>query len=194
MFEYIRGKLASSSPNKAIVDVQGVGYSILIGLSSFGRLPALGQEVQFFISPVIREDAHLLFGFLTTDERDLFEKLNQVSGIGPKTAMAFLGHLSIESLEEAIQQGNSTLLSKVPGIGKKTAERVIIDLRDKIQVTKTAPKATVPGRGVATDAIGALLNLGYPLAKAQQAVQSVMGDQNKDLDLSRLITAALRII
>ncbi len=193
MFEYIRGKLASSSPTKAIVDVNGVGYSILIGLSSFGRLPPLGQEVQFFISPVIREDAHLLFGFLTTDERDLFEKLNQVSGIGPKTAMAFLSHLSIESLEEAIQHGNSTLLSKVPGIGKKTAERVIIDLRDKMQVVKSAPKTTVPGRGVATDAIGALLNLGYPLAKAQHAVQTVMGE-SKEMDLGRLITAALRVM
>lgn len=193
MFEYIRGKLALAAPNKAVVDVQGVGYSILIGLSSFGRLPHLGQDVQFFISHIVREDAQLLFGFLTTEERDLFEKLNQVNGIGPKTAMAFLGHLSIEALEEAIQQGNSSLLSKVPGIGKKTAERVIIDLRDKVQGIKAPAKVIVPGRGVATDAIGALINLGYPLAKAQQAVQRVM-EGSKDMDLGRLITAALRII
>ncbi|MBS0615372.1 MAG: Holliday junction branch migration protein RuvA [Verrucomicrobia bacterium] len=193
MFEYIRGKLALASPNKAVIDVHGVGYSILIGLSSFGRLPQLGQEVQFFISPVIREDAHLLFGFLTTEERDLFEKLNQVNGIGPKIAMAFLGHLSIEALQEAIQQGNSSLLSKVPGIGKKTAERVIIDLRDKVQGVKAPTKTVAPGQGVATDAIGALLNLGYPLPKAQQAIQKIMSE-SKDLDLGRLIAAALRVI
>lgn len=197
MFEYIRGKLMAALPTKAIVDVGGAGYAILIALNTYSRLPQLGQEALFYVAPIIREDAHLLYGFLTQTERDLFEKLNLVSGIGPKTAVALIGHMEITDLQMAILQGNTLLLSKVPGIGKKTAEILIVEMRDKIKNDKTLSISSLDvqnSKGAITDAISALVNLGYHPIQAQKAVKKVVNSEEKEPELGRLITLALKVM
>ena len=197
MYEFIRGKLVVSSPLKAIVDVNGIGYSIAVGLNTYSHLPQVGGEVLLYISFVVREDAHTLYGFLTLAEREFFEKLTQISGIGPKTASALLGHLDLVDLQMAILHGNVALISKSPGIGKKTAERLIVEMRDKIKQDKTVQVSSLePGqvRGVVGDAISALINLGYHPIEAQKAVKKISEGLPKDPDLGRLITAALKVL
>jgi len=197
MFEFIRGKLAIGALNKAVVDVGGIGYAVLIALNTYARLPQIGQEVLFYVSPVIREDAHLLYGFLTQDERDLFEKLTLISGIGPKTAIALIGHMEIADLQMAILHENIALLSKVPGIGKKTAERLVIEMRDKIKNEKSTSLSVLDPespKGTIADAISALVNLGYHPMQAQKAVKKAVGEGQDEPELGRLITLALRSI
>lgn len=189
MFEYIKGKLTESSPMKAIVDISGLGYRILIPLSNYAKLPQLGQEVLLYLSPIIREDAHTLYGFLTRHERDLFEKFTNISGIGPKTALALIGHMDISQLQFAISQSNISALCKIPGIGKKTAERLIIEMRDKIKGQDIPHEGP---QGTAFDAISALINLGYQPAHAQKAIKSALGSVKDEPDLPSLITLALR--
>jgi Holliday junction DNA helicase RuvA len=199
MFEYIRGKLVGAAPNKAVVEVHGIGYGILIALNTYGRLPQVGQDVMFYVAPVVREDAHLLYGFLTQGERELFEKFTQVSGIGPKTALALIGHMEITDLQMAIMHGNISLLSKVPGIGKKTAERLVIEMRDKVTASSSTSlmAADIDGaKGVVADAISALVNLGYHPINAQKAVKQALGEKSNKSEpqLGQLITLALRNI
>ncbi len=194
MYEFIRGKLVSSTALRAIVDVNGIGYSISVGLNTYSRLPQLEEEVVLYLSFVVREDSHTLYGFLTLAEREFFEKLTNISGIGPKTAIALLGHIDLVDLQMAILHGNIALISKSPGIGKKTAERLIVEMRDKIKQDKTHPTSSEPGqkRGVIGDAISALINLGYHPIEAQKAVKKVTIDPSKEPDLGKLITSALK--
>ena len=191
MYEYLKGKLVESAPGRITLDIGGVGYSILIPLNNYSKLPQTGSEIFFYILQVIREDAHTLFGFLTRGERELFKKLNDVSGIGPKTALALIGHMEASDLQIAISQGNLSLLCKVPGIGKKTAERLIVDLRDAIKKTSLADiKGASP---LTSDALNALVNLGYNPLHAQKAIHEVMKNV-QNVDLPKLITEALRCI
>lgn len=192
MFEFIRGKLVSALPHRAVVDAHGIGYGIGIALSTFPKLPPIGQEVFFYLSPIIREDQHLLYGFLTQSERDLFDKINLISGIGPKTSIALLGHLEITDLQMAVLHSNVALLSKVPGIGKKTAERLVIELRDKVKNVDLSTSTPDTAKGVVADALSALANLGYHPIQAQKAIRKVLEGKEKEPDLSSLITAALR--
>ncbi len=193
MFEYIKGLLTASSPQYAVVDVGGIGYKFLIPLRTYAHLPAVGKEAIFYISAVVREDSHRLFGFLTIYERDLFEKLIEISGVGPKTGLAILGHMEISDLQMAVSCGNAALLSKVPGIGKKTAERLLIDLRDQFKNIPSQAPATSLG-GTAADALNALINLGYHPVRAQKAIQTVVKESGDTLDLSKMITSALRLV
>jgi holliday junction DNA helicase RuvA len=191
MLEYIKGKLIEASPIKAIVDINGLGYKLLISLNTYAKIPPLGKEVCLFISTVIREDSHKLFGFLTRAERDLFEKLTDVSGVGPKTALALIGHMEIGDLQRAITSDNIPLLCKIPGVGKKTAERLVIDLRDKVKnLDESGPQAKP--QGSVADAINALINLGYTTQRAQKAIQTVLDKSPVEPPLSELITLALR--
>lgn len=198
MFEYIKGILVSLQPHKAVVDVHGVGYLLHIPLSAFSAMPPIGQEITFYISSVIREDSHKNFGFLSAEERDLFEKISTVSGIGPKTALALIGHLDANTLESAITTANSTLLSKIPGIGKKTAERLIVELRDKVlKGLKKLPLPSAPKQSLSpedqtvNDALSALMNLGYNSLQAQQAIKKAMKNYEELPELSALIRTAL---
>jgi holliday junction DNA helicase RuvA len=194
MFDYIRGKLTHAAPSKCTVDLNGMGYRLLISLSTYGKLPSVGHEVLLYLTMVIREDVHTLFGFLTSGERDLFEKLNEVNGIGPKTSLTLLGHMEIPDLLLTISRADIAALSKVPGIGKKTAERLIVELRDKCQKELDLFSAgTVPtARGISADAISALINLGYNAVHAQKAVKNALGTESEqEADLSKLITRAL---
>lgn len=200
MYEYIKGTLIEATPLKTVLDVQGVGYCLLIPFNHFSKLPALGSIVTFYISFVVREDSHRLYGFLTQHERDLFENLLDVSGVGPKTSLSLVGHMEIHDLQTAISQGNTQLICKIPGIGKKTAERLVVDLRDKIKKgmnqsedkqllsTKTEKNEAI------ADAISALINLGYNNAQAQKAIKAALEKLPSEPELAKLITAALRCI
>jgi Holliday junction DNA helicase RuvA len=198
MFEYIKGTLTESTPNKVTLETHGVGYLLFIPLNNFAKLPSLGTALILYVSTVIREESHKNYGFLTREERNLFESLIDVSGIGPKTGLALLGHLEINDLQFAISQGNATLLSKIPGIGKKTAERLIVEMRDKVNKLgdklPSHPLSQSGEQGVIADAISALIHLGYNPAQAQKAVKSSLPKNDQEPQLAQLITAALRCI
>src|SRR5258708_3770784 len=121
MYEYIKGTLIEASVSKVVVDIHGVGYRLFIPFNNYAKLPALGSPTCFFVTTIIREDAHKLFGFSNLHERELFEQFIEVSGIGPKTALALVGHLELRDLQNAISQSNVAAVCKIPGIGKKTA-------------------------------------------------------------------------
>lgn len=199
MYEYIKGTLIEATLTKATVDVNGLGYCLLIPFNNYSKLPAPGATVTLFASFVVREDSQKLFGFLTRHERDLFESVIEVSGIGPKTGLALVGHMDINDLQAAIRQGNSQVICKIPGIGKKTAERLIIEMRDKIKKgidhSSSQQFHGIEGeQGVVADAISALINLGYNSAQAQKAVKTAVSKTQGDPELAKLITAALRSI
>lgn len=194
MIEYIKGILIESSPLKTVLELNGIGYKILIPLSNYAKLPSIGKQVCLFISSVIREDSHRYFGFLTEEERDLFETLIEISGIGPKTALALLGHLEPTDLQIAVSQSDLTGICKVPGIGKKTAERLIVEMRDKVQKNSTlfSLPSSKSEPTLAGDALRALVNLGYQPLPAQKAVKSAIDEGNQETDLGKIITSALR--
>ncbi len=145
------------------------------------------------MAPVIREDGHTLYGFLTVDEKNLFHNLTAISGIGPKTAVAILGHVDVTDFQLAVLQANSPLLSKIPGVGKKTAERLIIELKDKFQnIPRSDTNPSVKGGSVVADTISALANLGYHPLEVQKTIKKILHEQAKEPSLSELITLALR--
>lgn len=197
MFEYIKGKLTEASLLKVTVEANGIGYGLLIPLSNYAKLPSLGQEILLYCSLVIREDSHRLFGFLTQREKELFGTLTEVSGIGPKTALALIGHMDISDLQAAISRSDIALLSKIPGIGKKTAERLIVELRDKVknftELSTTSSDSGASGRPrLVSDAVSALINLGYNPMHADKAVKNALTHAADEPDLATLITSALR--
>lgn len=195
MFEYFRGKLTLATPTKAVIDIGGIGYAIHISLKTYQKLPQIGTELFIYVAPVIREDEHILFGFLTIEEKNLFHHLTSVSGVGPKTAVTILGNVDVLDFQLAVMQGNAALLSKIPGIGKKTAERLVMELKDKFQgVSQTTLNSNISlsHGSIASDAVSALINLGYHPLDAQKRVKKTQEAQSKELSLSELITSALR--
>jgi holliday junction DNA helicase RuvA len=198
MYEYIKGTLTESTITKATIETHGLGYCLLIPFNNYAKLPQLGTMVTLYTSFVVREDSQKLYGFLSRHERDLFESLIEVSGIGPKTGLALVGHMEVQDLQAAISQGNVQVICKIPGIGKKTAERLIIEMRDKIKKGMDKSLSTHPlqevEKGVVVDAISALINLGYNSAQAQKAIKTAVSKTQGEPELAKLITAALRII
>ncbi len=195
MYAFIKGKLVEITFEKAIVEVGGLGFEIHIPFTTAAKLPHRGSEVLFYTTLIVREDSHRLFGFLTLAERTRFELLSTISGIGPKTALTLVGHIEQEAFERAIATSDIKSLCKVPGIGKKTAERLILEMRDKLKKSLgDLPLAThgEPQNTLAADAISALVNLGYPAIKAQRAVQKVLESDKEKLELTQLITETLR--
>lgn len=189
MYEYLKGYIHHIDALVAIVDIEGIGYKIHIPSKTYLEPLSLKEKHLFFIAEVIREDAHTLYGFLEKEERDLFLRISSVSGIGPKTALCLISHLGINTFYEAILLGNALTLSKVPGIGKKTAERLIIEMKDKIKGKNTISiRSSNP---LASDALSALINLGHDPKKAQNALQSVL-TKEEELDLGSIIKQALR--
>lgn len=196
MYESIRGTLKDKNPNQAIVECGGLAYRLVTPLSTYTRLPVCETAVSLFLSQVIREDAHTLYAFIQKEERDLFETLLTISGIGPKTAAAIIGHMDVAAFQRAISNSDIRLLSKMPGIGKKTAERLVIEMRDKFKGKSKMAMAPISSgnNDLTSDAINALMNLGYHVMNAQQAVQEAMKTNPEETDLGRIITAALRQI
>jgi Holliday junction DNA helicase RuvA len=169
MIAHLRGILISRHPNQAIVEAGGVGYDVTISVPTFSDLPALGTEVALHIHTHVREDALALFGFLRAEEKQLFERLIQVSGIGPKLAITILSGMQVADMVGAIRSGDIARLTRIPGIGKKTAERMVLELRDKLESfgeTMAAPAASP----VEEDVLSALVNLGYQRPAAEKAL------------------------
>lgn len=173
MIAYLRGELLERTPASVVLNVQGVGYEVLVPVSTFSQLPAVGATVELRIHTHVREDAIQLFGFLTAVEKSLFEKLITVSGIGPRLALSILSGVQPGDLVTAIRQSNLTRLTAIPGVGKKTAERVVVELRDKLDghaVEIASAPTAAPLTTAAEDVLSALVNLGYNRAIAEKAV------------------------
>ena len=174
MIAHLRGKLLSKKPDQAIVDVGGVGYDITISIPAFADLPAAGSEVTLHIHTHVREDVIALYGFLRLAEKHLFEKLITVSGIGPKLAITILSGMGADEMVSSIRGNDVARLTRIPGIGKKTAERMVLELRDKLpQPTADTPETSPTINGVAEDVISALVNLGYQRAIAEKVLSTI---------------------
>jgi Holliday junction DNA helicase RuvA len=172
MIGRLSGLIADKSPPQVILDVHGVGYEVEVPMSTFCDLPAVGQPVTLLTHQVVREDAHLLFGFLTPEERSTFRLLVKISGIGPRTALAVLSGMSVSDLAGAIARQEAGRLQKVPGIGKKTAERLLLELKDKLTGTIGAAPHAVIGDAQA-DIAQALIALGYNEKEAAAAMKQL---------------------
>ena len=198
MIAHLRGKLLSKKANKVLVDVAGVGYEVSIPVSTFYELGGIGSDVSLHVYTHVREDILALYGFRTDREKALFEKFLTVSGVGPKMAIAILSGLEMDELIPALRSGNLTLLTHIPGVGRKTAERLVLELREKLQdmVLPGAAAAPLPTpaselTGVDGDVLSALVNLGYARPAAEAAVREVRRE-NPGADLEQLLRASLR--
>jgi holliday junction DNA helicase RuvA len=194
MIAHLRGKLLAKHPNQAIVEAAGVGYDVTISVPTFSDLPAPGSEVALHIHTHVREDALALYGFLRPSEKVLFEKLLTVSGIGPKLAITILSGMAADEMVGAIRGNDVARLTRIPGIGKKTAERMVLELRDKLPQAAPATITTAPPvSAVEEDVLSALVNLGYQRAVAEKALElSVKGGKGGSFDvLFRSALAAL---
>ena len=178
MIAQLRGTLADKRPNQVLVDVGGVGYLVHIPVSTFYALGDLHSNVTLLIHTQVREDAISLYGFLSSREKHLFELLISASGVGPVLALKILSGMSVDDLVPAIRKGDLARLTRIPGVGRKTAERMVVELRDKLAAMET-PEATrqpVATTGAAADVVSALLNLGYEQRVAEQAVELAAKD------------------
>lgn len=187
MIGRIRGELVEKNPPQLLVLAAGVGYEIDVPMSTFYNLPKVGETVTLLTHLVVREDAHLLYGFLTPNERAAFRQLLKVSGVGPKVALSVLSGLSVEDLAAAVGSDDAARLTRIPGIGKKTAERLVLELRDKLPVAVTLSKTTSPHSG---DVINALTGLGYNEREAQAAAKQLA----PDLPIADAIRQALKLL
>jgi Holliday junction DNA helicase RuvA len=179
MITFLDGRLISALPTQAVIDVNGLGYEVFIPLSSYDKLPAVGQPIRILTHLAVREDAHLLYGFMTSAERDLFRLLvNNVSGIGPKLALAVLSGMSVTHFKSAVVNSDLAAISKISGLGKKTAERIVLELKDKLGVAAaweaaSAAHAPTPEQEQANEAVLALIALGYKQIEAHKAVRDL---------------------
>jgi holliday junction DNA helicase RuvA len=191
MIAHLRGKLLAKHPNQVIVETAGVGYDVTISVPTFSELPDVGAEVALHIHTHVREDALALYGFLRSSEKLLFEKLITVSGIGPKLAITILSGMAADEMVGAIRGNDVARLTRIPGIGKKTAERMVLELRDKLPEAASATVVAVPASSaVEEDVLSALVNLGYQRPAAEKALATlVKGGPSKSFD--QLFRAAL---
>ncbi|MEP7014158.1 MAG: Holliday junction branch migration protein RuvA [Verrucomicrobiota bacterium] len=199
MITFLSGKLMTALPTQAVVDVNGIGYEVLIPLSSYDKLPAVGQPIHILTHLAVREDAHILYGFMSPLERDLFRLLvNNVSGIGPKLALAVLSGMSVTNFKAAVVNSDITALSKISGLGKKTAERIVLELKDKLGVAAaweaaTAAHAPTAEQGQANEAVLALIALGYKQVDAHKAVRELQ-EKGEAKSAEELVKLALKRI
>jgi Holliday junction DNA helicase RuvA len=185
----IRGELVEKNFPQVILSCSGVGYEINVPMSTFYPLPRTGEEVTLLTHLVVREDAHLLFGFLTAGERTAFRQLLKISGVGPKVALSVLSGMSVDDLSAAVAAEDASRLTKIPGIGKKTAERLVLELRDKLPKVLPAARTGAPDPlAESADVLNALLGLGYNEREAQAAVKQLP----PDLQIADAIRQALK--
>jgi len=201
MIAYLSGKLLEKEANLIIIDVGGVGYEVIIPLSTFYDLGEIGEDVSLRIYTYVREDVFQLFGFKTIRERELFLLLISVSGIGPKSAITALSGMSAEEIIGAIRQNNLARLNSIPGVGKKTAERLVIELRDKIaklsalssEEMKSEGIPQISGDDVYDDAISALINLGYQRNAAEKALKQAI-QEGTEMSVQKLLRRSLQLL
>jgi holliday junction DNA helicase RuvA len=200
MIAFLEGVLAEALPTQVVVNVQGVGYHVLIPLSSFERLPAVGTKVKILTHLVVREDAQVLYGFGTTGERDLFRLLlHHVTGVGPKLALAVLSGMSVEMFKAAVVAGDIASISRISGLGKKTAERIVLELKDKVGVAAEWEAASAANRPsprdqAVHDAVLALISLGYKQVEAHKAVKKILDNTAEQPEAEDLVRRALKIL
>lgn len=176
MIGSIKGRLLEKNPPQILVETNGVGYEIDVPMSTLYNLPDIGAEVFLYTHYVVREDAELLFGFSTKAERSLFRLLIRISGIGPKIALSILSGISASILAQAVSQAEPGLLTRIPGVGKKTAERIVLELKGKIDTVVGSADSQTPTSGAKADIISALVSLGYSEREALQAVKGLAAD------------------
>lgn len=198
MISFLQGKLVDALPTSVTVNVNGVGYDVLIPLSSFDKLPQPGGDVTILTHLVVREDAHVLYGFMTVPERELFRMLiNNVSGIGPKTALNVLSGMNAVTFRGAVASGDVKSLSQISGVGKKTAERIVVELRDKVGAAG-AWEATSAARSLSAfdqkvnDAVLALMALGFKQPEAHESVRAAQAMLGEKAGVEELVRAALK--
>lgn len=200
MIGRLQGTLAEKQPPHLLIDVNGVGYAVEVPMSTYYQLPNIDEKVTLHIHQVVREDAHLLYGFYEKRERELFRELIRLNGVGPKLALALMSTLSVSEMIETVRQQNTAALVKVPGVGKKTAERLLIELRDRFKAWEGGTEAsttlasevamTNPASSAEMDAVSALIALGYKPQEASRAVAMV--DGKDDMSSEELIRRALK--
>ena len=188
MIGRLSGKLIEKQPPQIIVDVQGLGYELDVPMSTFYNLPGLGESITLFTHLVVREDAHLLYGFGSDDERRAFRQLLKISGVGPKLALSVLSGLSVADLAQTVAMQETGRLTKIPGVGKKTAERLVLELRDKLDHGPSVSAAVGTPKANSGDVLNALLALGYNDREAQWALKQIPND----LSVSESIRQALK--
>jgi Holliday junction DNA helicase RuvA len=179
MIGYLRGKLVDKRPSQVLVDVNGVGYLVSIPLSTFYTLGELHDDVTLLVHTHLREDSIALYGFLTAREKQFFELLISASGVGPSLALKILSGMSVDELLPAIRAGDLVRLTRIPGVGRKTAERIVVELRDKLAAMEPQQPERVPAAGrtqLESDVVSALLNLGYDRRAAEKALEEVSGN------------------
>lgn len=190
--------MVEALPTQVIIDVNGVGYDVLIPLSSYDKLPSAGQEVKILTHLAVREDAHVLYGFMTVAERDMFRLLiNTVSGIGPKIALNILSGMNVTALRGAVAQADIKSLSKISGVGRKTAERIVVELKDKIGPAgaweaSSAQRALSAADQKVNDAVLALIALGYKQVEAHEAVRGALAMLGEKVAVEDLVRACLK--
>lgn len=200
MIAKLTGALVTKAIDHVVLDVRDVGYRIFIPLSTYYDLPEINAAVSLFVHTYVREDLFQLFGFLTVDERDLFEALLRVTKVGPKLALAMLSGMSAHDLRQALSTGDVPRLSTVPGVGRKTAERIVLELRERFAKEHPSPVLGVVPSGnglhVVADAVTALQNLGYPRAIAERAIQQALQfpEATETPALKELVREALRFL
>ena len=191
MIAHLRGRLLAKHPQQAVIEAGGVGYDVVISISTFSALPPEGAEVALFIHTHVREDTLALYGFLDFVEKRVFERLITVSGVGPKLAVTIQSGLSTERLVAAIRGQDHATLSQIPGIGKRLAERLVVDLKDKLEDMATAPRLIETGPST-DDVLSALVNLGYQRPLAQKAIASAVArDKSVAENFESLFRAAM---
>ena len=197
MISNLKGKLTYKSPVEIVVDVNGVGYQVFVSLTTFYALPGLGKEVLLGIHTHMREEALKLFGFYTTDEKKIFEKLITVNKVGPKLALTILSGMPPADLLSTIDSNDIAKLSTIPGIGRKTAERLILEMRDKLDglsLELAVKKEPLPQNGLFDDALSALVNLGYKKSQAEQTLKKVYGEEGEESSIENLIKESLNLL
>jgi Holliday junction DNA helicase RuvA len=196
MIARLKGQLIEKSPVSLVVDVQGVGYEVFIPLTVYYKLPECGTDISLYIHTRMREESLKLYGFIGETEKNLFELLTRISKVGPKIALAFLSGMTAQELTQAVFNDDIATLSAIPGVGRKTAERLALELKDKLSELNLQQDATTnktPGGGLKDDAVSALINLGYKKAQAEQALKKVWRDEAKP-SLEELIRDSLNCL
>ena len=199
MIGRLRGSLAEKQPPHLVLDVNGVGYELEVPMTTLYRLPHVGEQVTLFTHLVVREDAHLLYGFHEKRDRELFRELIRLNGVGPKLALALMSSLEVDELVRCVQAQDTSALTRVPGVGKKTAERLLVELKDRFKawealpgtftLVSNGPHPLEPVASAESDAVSALISLGY---KPQEASKAVSAIKERDLSSADLIRRALK--
>ena len=193
MIAHLRGRILEKNPNRVVVEAAGVGYEVAISVPSFSALPAEDREVSLYIYTHVREDALALYGFLRREEKQIFERLIGVSGIGPKLAITVLSGMASDALVNAIRSNDLAKLTRIPGVGKKTAERMVLELRDKLDAFEVAP-AAAPANRMEEDVVSALVNLGYQRSPAEQAVKRAIEKSGEAATFEQLFRQTMSLL